>query len=111
MVWKLLFWSGFVVSLGIGLMYFRDLGDVSQMVLKVKRKNMIRSIVMNWDSIYESVGAWYNDCPVAVTRVDFFGDSDRGQLERVETLKSGLFWHVWAEFFKNTDINRIDEVA
>lgn len=70
-----------------------------------------RSVVINWDPIYESVGAWYNDGPVAVTRVDFFGDSDRGLLERVETLKSGLFWHVWAEFFNDTDINRIDETA
>ena len=70
-----------------------------------------RSIVINWDPIYESIGAWYNNSPEAVTRVDFFGDSDRGLLERVETLKSGLFWHVWAEFFNETDINRIDEAV
>lgn len=70
-----------------------------------------RSVVIAWDPIYESLGAWYNDSPVAVTRVDFFGDSDRGLLERVETLKSGLFFHVWAEFFNDTDINRVDEAA
>jgi hypothetical protein len=23
-------------------------------------------------------------------------------------LKPGLFWHVWVEFFKNTEINRVD---
>ena len=40
----LLFWIGLAVSLGIGFVYFRDLGDVSQMVLKVKRENMIRFI-------------------------------------------------------------------
>lgn len=44
MVWILLFWLGLLVSVGIGLVYFRDLGDVSQMILKVKRKNMIRFI-------------------------------------------------------------------
>ena len=44
MVWTSLFWIGLLVSVGIGLVYFRDLGDVSQMILKVKRKNMIRFI-------------------------------------------------------------------
>ena len=44
MIWKLLFWLGLAVSLGIGMIYFRDLGDVSQMLLKVKRQNMIRFI-------------------------------------------------------------------
>ena len=67
-----------------------------------------RPIVISWDPIFESVGAWYNDSGSAVTRVDFFGVSDQGTLKRVETLKSGLFWHVWVEFFKDTDINRID---
>ncbi len=41
MIWQLLFWSGLILSLGIGLVYFRDLGDVSQMLLKVKRQNDI----------------------------------------------------------------------
>jgi hypothetical protein len=44
MIWSPLFWLDLVVSMGIGLAYFRDLGDVSQMVLKVKRRNMIRFI-------------------------------------------------------------------
>ena len=44
MLGDILFWPGLVVSLAIGLVYFRDLGDVSQMLLKVKRKNMIRFI-------------------------------------------------------------------
>ena len=32
------------MSAGIGFVYFRDLGDVSQMVLKVRRENMVRFI-------------------------------------------------------------------
>jgi hypothetical protein len=68
-----------------------------------------RGVVMSYDPIYESVGAWYNDSDTKVTRIDFFGDSDRGLLERVETLKPGLFWHVWVEFYNDTDINRVDE--
>jgi hypothetical protein len=69
-----------------------------------------RSLVVAWDPVYESVGAWYNDSGVSVTRIDFFGVSDQGNLKRVETLKPGLFWHVWVEFFKNTDINRVNIV-
>jgi len=68
-----------------------------------------RGVVISWDPVYESLGAWYNDSEVAVTKVDFFGQSDRGLLERVETLKSGLFWHVWVEFFTHTDINRVNK--
>jgi hypothetical protein len=44
---------------------------------------------------------------VPITQIDFFGNSDQGQLKRVETLKSGMFWHVWVEFFQYTDINRV----
>ncbi len=66
-----------------------------------------RDIVVAYDPKYESVGAWYNDSGSPVTQIDFFGKSDQGQLERVETLKSGMFWHVWVEFFQGTDINRV----
>jgi hypothetical protein len=65
-----------------------------------------RPVVIAWDPIHESLGAWYNDSGNPVTVIDLFGVSDQGQLTRVETLKPGLFWHVWVEFFKDTDINR-----
>ena len=66
-----------------------------------------RAVVLAWDPIYESVGAWYNHSGNPVSRIDFFGNSDQGHLARVETLKPGLFWHVWVEFFNETDINRV----
>ena len=44
MLGNLIFWSGLAVSLAIGLVYFRDLGDVSQMLIRVKRENMLRFI-------------------------------------------------------------------
>lgn len=66
-----------------------------------------RDLVVYADPKYESIGVWYNDGGAPVTRMDFFGDSDQGQLERVETLRSGVFWLVWAEFFPETDINRV----
>ena len=44
MLGNVLFWSGLAVSLAIGLIYFRDLGDVSQLLIRVKRENMLRFI-------------------------------------------------------------------
>lgn len=44
MLENIVFWLGFVVAAGIGLVYFRDLGDVSQMLIRVKRENMLRFI-------------------------------------------------------------------
>ena len=44
MLGSILFWAGLAVSLAIGLAYFRDLGDVSQMLIRVKRENMLRFI-------------------------------------------------------------------
>jgi hypothetical protein len=32
--------AGLILSLAIGLLYFRDLGDVTQMLLKIKRKDV-----------------------------------------------------------------------
>ena len=66
-----------------------------------------RDIVIHWAPKYQSMGAWYNDSGSPVTEMDFFGVSDQGTLRRVEALKSGLFFHVWAEFFPHTDINRL----
>ena len=68
-----------------------------------------RSVVIGWDPFYESLGAWYNDSGSGISQLDFFGESDKGKLNRVETLKPGLFWHVWVEFFQDTDINRANE--
>ena len=70
-----------------------------------------RPIVVAWDPVYESMGVYYNDGGneggAPVTAIDFFGNTGQGRLPRVESLKAGLFWHVWAEFFPGTDINRI----
>jgi hypothetical protein len=64
-------------------------------------------LVVAWNPRYESLGVWYNDTGEPVTEIDFFGNTPAGQLKRVEVLKPGLFWHVWAEFFPHTDINRV----
>lgn len=66
-----------------------------------------RDIVVSYDPIFESLGVWYNESDAPVSAIDFFGMSDQGQLQRVETLKPGMFWHAWAEFFPHTEINRV----
>jgi hypothetical protein len=66
-----------------------------------------QTLVVAWEPRYESLGVWYNDTGDPVSEIDFFGNTPAGQLRRVESLKPGLFWHVWAEFFPHTDINRV----
>lgn len=66
-----------------------------------------RDLLVSYDPKFESLGVWYNDSGVPVTHCDFWGNSDQGKLERVETLRPGMFWHVWVEFFPHTDINRM----
>jgi len=70
-----------------------------------------RDIVFAHHPEYDSTGAWYNDSGSSVKRIDFFGKSDHGQLQRVERLKPGLFWHVWVQFLPHTEINRVSRVA
>ena len=41
---SILFTFSLIVALVIGYLNFRDLGDVSQMLISVKRENMIRFI-------------------------------------------------------------------
>ncbi|WP_299355478.1 DUF3179 domain-containing (seleno)protein [uncultured Shimia sp.] len=65
-----------------------------------------RDVVVSYDPKFESLGVWYNDSGKPVATCDFWGNSDQGQLTRVESLRAGLFWHVWVEFFPTTDINR-----
>jgi len=70
-----------------------------------------REIVIVNDPLFDSIGAWYNDTGESITEVDFFGNSNQGVLKRVESMKPGMFWHVWVEFFPHTDINRAHEKA
>ncbi len=96
-----------------------DIGDDAVCFTKdfvVEQGNVVnarignRDIVLGWDPVYESLGAWYNDSGSPITRIDFRGQSNQGSLMRVERLKAGLFWHVWSEFYPHTDINRVHDV-
>lgn len=64
-------------------------------------------VVISRDAQFDSIGAWYNDSGEQIHDIDFYGNSDQGVMKRVESLKPGMFWHVWVEFFPQTDINRV----
>jgi len=64
-------------------------------------------LVVAWDPLFESLNVWINDTGKPVTEIDFFGKTKDGTLGRSPDVKPGLFWHVWAEFFPHTDINRV----
>lgn len=65
-------------------------------------------VVIAYDEQYQSLGVYYNFTGKKVGEIDFFGTTDTGaRLPRVETLKAGAYWVVWANFFPETDLNRI----
>jgi hypothetical protein len=66
-----------------------------------------RPVVLYYDPGFDSVAAYYNDSGRPVGSVDLFGHSDQGELARVETLKSAIFWFIWYDFYKSTDLNRV----
>lgn len=68
-----------------------------------------QALVVAWDPIYESLNIWENDTGAPVHEIDFFGKTPDGELRRSPDVKAGLFWHVWAEFFPHTDINRVGD--
>ena len=65
-----------------------------------------RDVIIHWDTEHESLGIWYNDCGEKVSDIDFFGKSNLGEHTRVESVKAGLFYAMWFNFFPNTDVNR-----
>ena len=82
------------------LTYLREQGEL----INVKVGN--RDVVVAYDQDYDSIGVFYNDTGVPVEQIDFFGDTHHGRLSRVETLKAGLYWFIWCNFFPKTDLNR-----
>ena len=65
-------------------------------------------VVVDYDEEFNSLTAFFNGTDDVVSNVDIFGLTDKGvQLERVNTLKSRLFWFIFVEFFPETDVNRV----
>lgn len=58
MIGYLLFYAGLLVSLIIGLLNFRDLGDIPQLVTKTKRVNVDRFIRIEYQLLGTGAVAW-----------------------------------------------------
>ena len=70
-----------------------------------------RDIVVAYDPEFESVGVYYNDSHQAVSKINFWGESDQGKLQRVETVKAALYWFVWANYYPETGLNSLGVTA
>lgn len=66
-----------------------------------------RDCVIAYDVNYDSIGVYYNDTGAPITEIDFFGNTPSAQLARVESLKAGVYWFIWCNFFPSTSINRV----
>ncbi|NKB36904.1 MAG: DUF3179 domain-containing protein [Gammaproteobacteria bacterium] len=66
------------------------------------------TVVVDYDEQFDSVTAFFNPTGQDIDEVDVFGQTADGQkLERVYSLKSKLFWFIFAEFYPDTDVNRV----
>jgi hypothetical protein len=66
------------------------------------------AVVVVYDADHDIVAAFFNSTPAPVGQIDAFGKTGEGaQLARVNTLKSKLFWFIFAEFYPGADINRV----
>lgn len=66
------------------------------------------NIVVDYDEHFDSLTAFFNPGGQEISEIDIFGKLEDGtQLARVNTLKSKLFWFIFAEFYPETDVNRV----
>ena len=64
-------------------------------------------VIIKYDSQLDIVTAFFKDNEINVKDIDVFGFTGDGvQLQRVNTLKSKLFWFIFVEFYPDTDVNR-----
>lgn len=63
-------------------------------------------VVVAYHKDFDSVGMYVKDSRGPVSRIEFGGNSDRGQLSRLPTMKAQAYWVVWQNFFPQTNINR-----
>lgn len=68
-----------------------------------------KPVIVDYDPEFDVLTAFFDEEGMPpVSDVDIFGKTDDGrQLQRVNTLKSKMFWFIFAEFYPETDVNRI----
>ena len=65
-----------------------------------------RPVVVIYDEQYQSLGIFLNDTGHLVENIDFYGNANGQKLERVNTVKAGAYWVIWANFFPDAELNR-----
>ncbi|WP_026971828.1 DUF3179 domain-containing (seleno)protein [Aliagarivorans marinus] len=65
-----------------------------------------KAVVVAYDEHFQSLGIFYNHSGADIDTIDFWGNTLHGKLSRVESVKAGAYWMVWANFFPETDLNR-----
>ncbi len=66
-----------------------------------------RDVVIAHDDQWQAVGAFYNTNGAKIDSLNILGKLPGGEsLPRIETLKSEVFWFIWANFHRQTDVNR-----
>eukprot|EP00523_Entomoneis_sp_CCMP467_P011465 CAMPEP_0168724416 /NCGR_PEP_ID=MMETSP0724-20121128/3624_1 /TAXON_ID=265536 /ORGANISM="Amphiprora sp., Strain CCMP467" /LENGTH=489 /DNA_ID=CAMNT_0008771163 /DNA_START=20 /DNA_END=1489 /DNA_ORIENTATION=+ len=82
-------------------------------------------LVASWDGETESLGVWIrpSDQPITNAYINVHGivvpatNKKKGEpevdakLERLNTVKAGLFWFAWANFFPGTRLNPEEDIA
>ncbi|MDG1495450.1 MAG: DUF3179 domain-containing (seleno)protein [Porticoccaceae bacterium] len=66
-----------------------------------------RDVILYYAAQHDSLVAFYNDSGQVISQIDIFGNSNAGTMARVETLKSRIFWFIWRDFYRQTDVNRL----
>ena len=97
----------YTISLnGDHVAYSKDFGRMQGAPINTVIGN--EGVVVDYDEEFDVVTAFFNDTGSEITEVDIFGNTPDGStLSRVNTLKSKLFWFIFAEFFPETDVNRV----
>lgn len=65
-----------------------------------------RPVVVTYDEQYQSLGIFFNDTGEKIETIDFYGNANGHKLERVNTVKAGAYWVIWANFFPGAELNR-----
>ena len=67
-------------------------------------------LVASWDANYHTLGIFKRpNEDIVNNNIDVYGKGENGeQFERLNTVKAGLFWFVWQNFFPQTDVNPME---
>ncbi|WP_070965080.1 DUF3179 domain-containing (seleno)protein [Vibrio sonorensis] len=66
-----------------------------------------KDVVIHYDNNFKSLGIYYNTTGKPIEEIDFYGETEFGKLERVESVKAGAYWIIWVNFYPETLVNPV----